>query len=453
MAPSDTSSFFSSPFAVCVSAKAVYGWFKDGNPKVTDAGQETWGKVSGIQTEVSTLISKAVNDSGASWSGAAGDAMRSSTSPLSTWADLTGTNAQSGSSAVAEISSAFRDAQNSVQEPVSVPDKPWYNDFSPWDTDYDDAVEKSQGVDEANMRVINAYADRTNYSVSNMPTFEAPPDSTADVDDGSSENSNSNIDKLNNNEQFTNNQTSTSSTSSNNSNGSGEQVRQFTPPGGDNTGGNNNGGDDNTTRPSNTDDGTTRPSDVNDPNRPPVGTPGRPTVGVPGGIDNPPGFVPFGPNDPRNPANKLNGPGGPGSPGPGSPGAGRTGGGGGGAGGGRGGGGLGGGLGGGAGAGAGAGAGGRGGLGPGAAAAAGQFGGSAGTAAGEGGRAGAGGFGAGGAAAGGRGAAGGAGAMGGAGHGGKGEGGDDLEHSSKYLQPSDEYFGDGTMVAPPVIGG
>jgi hypothetical protein len=35
----------------------------------------------------------------------------------------------------------------------------------------------------------------------------------------------------------------------------------------------------------------------------------------------------------------------------------------------------------------------------------------------------------------------------------KGEGGDDLEHTSKYLQPSDEYFGDGTMVAPPVIGG
>src|SRR3954469_6899842 len=102
MAPSDTGTFFSSPFAVCVSAKAVYGWFKDGNPQVTDSGQETWGKVSEIQKDVGNLINKAVTDSGASWGGAAGDAMRSSTSPMATWADLTGTSANSGSAAVAE---------------------------------------------------------------------------------------------------------------------------------------------------------------------------------------------------------------------------------------------------------------------------------------------------------------------------------------------------------------
>ncbi|MCS7482564.1 hypothetical protein ACFFQW_42710 [Umezawaea endophytica] len=438
MASSDVGNFFSGPVGMCVSAKAVYGWFKNGNPQAIDAGNEAWAKVSTMQADIGTLINKAVTDSGATWSGTAGDSMRSSTSPLSTWADMTSSNADSGSSAVAEIGSAFRTAQNSVQQPVEVPDKPWYNDYTPWDTDYDDAVEESQGVDEANMRVINAYADRTNYAVSTMPTFEAPPDSTAEVDDGTVNNPNGSIDKFNNNESFTNNQTSTSSTN-NNPNSTTGQVSTFTPPGGNDTGGNDTGGNDDTTRPSDVDDGTTRPSDVNDPNRPPVGTPVRPPVGTPGGLDNPSGFVPFGPNDPRNPANKLNGPG--------NPGGGR-GGGGGGAGGGRGGG-----LGGGAGAGAGGIGAGKGGFGPGAAAAAGQFGGAAGTAAGEGGRGGAGGFGPGGAAAGGRGAAGGAGAMGGGGHGARGEGGDDLEHSSKYLQPSDEYFGDGTMVAPPVIGG
>lgn len=443
MAPSDSSTFFSSPFAVCVSAKAVYGWFKNGNPQATDAGHETWGKVSGLQAEIGTLINKAVTDSGAMWGGAAGDAMRSSTSPMATWADLTGTSAQSGSDAVAEISSAFRAAQNSVQEPVEVPDKPWYNDFSPWDTDYDDAVDKSQGVDEANMRVINAYADRTNYATSNMPTFEAPADSTAEIDDGTTPPPPppKSINELGQNPHFTTNQ-NTSSTSNNNTVGSNEHVSSFDPPGtGDpsQTGGPGKDGDTNT---SGNDDGTTKPSEVNDPNRPPVGTPTRPPVGTPGGIGDPAvGGLPFGPNDPRNPANKLGG-------GPGGPGGGRGGGGTGGGGGGSSRGGLGGGLGGGA----GAGGIGKGGFGPGgAAAAAGQFGGAAGEGAG---RAGAGGFGPGGAAgAGGRGAAGaGAGGMGG-GHGAKGEGGDDLEHSSKYLQPSDEYFGDGTMVAPPVIGG
>lgn len=70
---------------------------------------------------------------------------------------------------------------------------------------------------------------------------------------------------------------------------------------------------------------------------------------------------------------------------------------------------------------------------------------------GEAGRGGAG-AGAGGA-AGARGAAG-AGAMGGAGAGaGKGQGAEDTEHTSKYLEHTDEYFGDDRMVAPPVIGG
>lgn len=438
MAPSDAGNFFSGPVGMCVSAKAVYGWFKNGNPQVIDAGQDAWGKVSDLQAEIGTLINKAVTDSGATWSGAAGDSMRSSASPLSTWADLTGSSAASGSSAVAEIGSAYRDAQNSVQPPVEVPDKPWYNDFSPWDTDYDDAVEKSQGVDEANMRVINAYADRTNYAVSNMPTFEAPPDTTAEVDDETGPTPPGKIDyKPGEVDQNGNGKTDSSTGRTDTSIGSviSDPTR---PPGTGDTDGSRT--DQDTTRPSDTDDGITRPSDVNDPNRPPIGTPTRPPTGIPGGIDNPTGIVPFGPNDPRNPANRPGGPG--------QIGAGR-GGGGGGAGGGRGG--LGGG---GLGSGAGAGAGGRGGmgLGPGGAAAAGQFGGSAGTSAGEGGRAGAGGYGPGGAAAGARGAAG-AGAMGGAGAGARGEGGDDLEHSSKYLQPSDEYFGDGTMVAPPVIGG
>jgi hypothetical protein len=61
------------------------------------------------------------------------------------------------------------------------------------------------------------------------------------------------------------------------------------------------------------------------------------------------------------------------------------------------------------------------------------------------------GAGAGAGAAGRAGAAGGMGAGGGAGAGKGGE--DDKEHKSNYLIPTDEFFDDDRMVAPPVIGG
>ncbi|MFC6094430.1 hypothetical protein ACFP3R_34630, partial [Saccharothrix lopnurensis] len=58
--------------------------------------------------------------------------------------------------------------------------------------------------------------------------------------------------------------------------------------------------------------------------------------------------------------------------------------------------------------------------------------------------------------AGGRGAAGtpgAAGAAGGAGAGaGAGQGAEDQEHQSKYLIPTDDYFDDERLVAPPTIG-
>jgi hypothetical protein len=55
---------------------------------------------------------------------------------------------------------------------------------------------------------------------------------------------------------------------------------------------------------------------------------------------------------------------------------------------------------------------------------------------------------------GGAGALGRTGAAGAAGAGaGAGNGEEDKEHQSKYLVPTDEYFDDDRMVAPPVIGG
>lgn len=412
----------------CATGDAVYKWFEKGKGPGQSTGPATqaWRDLASGHVDVSALINKAVSDSGASWEGAAGDAARGATSPLATWADVTGESATTAGNNTEAVGEAYVNAKNAMSKPPTVPDKPFLNDLAWWDTDYDEAVEKNQQVNEQNVRAFHQYGSAVQASVNTMPTFISPTATDASLQqEGGGD---KNIDRVDRN-------------------GTGDP---YTPPG---TGqppgtGRPPGSSDDTNlstwKPPGGDD-TTNPSrvDPNDPrNRPGIGDPNDPR-NRPGGDPNiPPGgrWDPNNPNDPRNrgrfdpndPRNRqgLNGPGG------------RSGGGGGGgAGGGRGGGA--GGLGGAA---AARGMGGPGGMGSG-------FGGAAGV--GEQGRGGAGGFGPSGAAgAAGRGGAAGMGAGGMGGAGGKGQGDEDKEHkSASYLQETEDIFGDGTMVAPPVIGG
>jgi hypothetical protein len=412
------------------SGETVYKWFEKGKgpSQSTALASQGWGDLSTGHQDVAELINKAVRDSGAAWEGMAADSARSGTSPLATWADVTGQSAADAGKTADSVGEAYVNAKYAMQKPPSVPDKPFLNDLAFWETDYDEAVEKNQQVSEANMRAFNQYGTAVSTSANSMPTFISPNADDANVEQqgGTGEK------KIN------------------------EVNQKYTPP--PNVGppgtGDRSGSQDQTnlsgwkpptdsTNPSWLEPGAPQTQfppggDPNDPrNRPPTGDPNIP----PGGR-----WDPNNPNDPRNrgrfdpndPRNRPNGPGGPGGRGLGGPGGG------GGTGGGRGGGG--GGLGGAAAA-RGAGLGGPGGMGSG-------FGGASGVA-GEG-RGGAGGFGpagSGAAGAGGRGGAGmGAGGMG-AGAG-RGEGEEDKEHkSASYLQETEDIFGDGTMVAPPVIGG
>ncbi|SFR22993.1 PPE family protein [Lentzea waywayandensis] len=420
------------PFA---GGETIYKWFENGKgpAQSTTPTAQSWHNLSAGHVDVAQLIEKAVRDSGASWEGSAGDAARGGTSPLATWATVTGDSATQAGTTADTVGSAYADAKNAMSKPPAVPDKPFLNDWRPWDTDYDKALEKNQQVSEQNVRAFNQYAGAVNASMSNQPTFIAPTATDGSVQEEPG--GDKNVDRVGMQSQ--------------------PPPNIGTPPGGggDRNGGGQDGTDLSGWKPPGTGGDDTGTAGVNDPKfTPPPTDSGRPppNIGVP---TVPPDGV-FNPNDPRRPGGPLdpnnprNRPGGPN--GPGGPGAGRGigGPGGGGAGGGRGGGGLGGPGGGGLGGAAAAkGMGGPGGMGSG-------FGGAAGVA-GDG-RGGAGGFGpsgAGAAGAGGRGAAGmGAGGMGAGG--GRGEGEEDKEHkSASYLQETEDIFGDGTMVAPPVIGG
>jgi hypothetical protein len=430
-----------------VGTKNIYSWFHDGNgpEKTTDTSYMAWGDIASGHSEVSALINQAVRDSNAAWEGAGADAARSATSPLATWSDMAGSSAQSASYDVASLSGAFRTAQNSVQKPVDVPDKPWLNDMAWWETDYDEAVEKSQTVNNANMQALNIYASTANSVSSSMPTFESPNASDATLDSDTS----SSIDSGNGNRNGNIDSSGTGTgigTGTGTGTGRGTGTADINLPGtGNGTGsgtgtGGGSGGSDGSLDPSwngGGGGGTTNPSQ-NTPNvqLPGIGNPNNPNNP---GLNNPnfPGVLP-GIGDPRtsNSGNtRLPGMGGPG-------GGGRGGGGGGGAGGNvklPGMGGPGSGV-----SGTGGGFGPRGG--PGA---------TAGVVAGDDGvhGRGAGGIGAAGAAGRAGGAAGGMGAGGMGAGAARGQGDEDKEHkSAAYLVETEDVFGDGQLVAPPVIG-
>ncbi|GGP43607.1 PPE domain-containing protein [Saccharothrix coeruleofusca] len=415
---------------VGIGAEKIYGWFREGKGpgQTTDAGQRNWGNLASSHAEIADLINRAVRDSGAVWEGAAGDQARASTSPLASWSDAAASSATVAADRTSALGEAFRRAYNEVEKPVDVPDKPWYNSVVPWDTDYDDAVEKSQQVNSRNMQVLSTYGSAANSASAGLPRFQSPDEVGAGIDDGSTppppivppRHGRYEVDRPGGGDDRSGNS-------------------------GDRIGGSTDKSWTDQSMPPPSDDGTTRRSGV---------VPERP-VAPPLQVDPPrsdvpqrpndqrtwgPVVPPFGLKDPRNPNDRS---GVPRMPGP----SGRGGGGGGMGGGGRGAGGLGGmprlpGMGGPGMPGSGMGTG----MPPGGTAGHGESAGRGGT-----------GFGPGGAAAG-RGGPGGMGAggmgAGGVGAGaGRGQGDEDKEHkSASYLQETEDIFGDGTMVAPPVIG-
>ncbi|HEX8867346.1 MAG TPA: PPE domain-containing protein, partial [Lentzea sp.] len=392
------------PFA---GGETVYKWFEKGKgpSQSTSPTAQAWRDLASGHTEVSRLIEQAVKDSGASWEGAAADQARGATSPLATWADVTGDSAKTAGTTSDTVGQAYVDAKYKMSKPPEVPDKPFLNDYKPWTTDYDKTVEQNQKVSEQNMEAFKTYGDAVMASTDSMPTFISPdPNDAGMVEEGNGKKP-GRVDPPGTGDPYTPPGTGNPPPGTGNPPGSDGRtdLSGWKPPNNDTT--NPSWLEPGAPTPGDPNDPRNRPNDPNDPrNRPPTDT------GIPPGR-----WDPNNPNDPRNrgrldpndPRNRLGGPGGPGG--------GRGGGPGGGPGGGRGG------IG-----------GGPGGLGGAAAAKAGGpggFGGAAGVAEGAG-RGGAGGFGPGAAGAAGRGGAAGMGAGGMGGHGGKGQGEEDTEHKS-----------------------
>ncbi|ACU36134.1 PPE domain-containing protein [Actinosynnema mirum] len=175
------------PLGQAVYAKSIPKWFQDGGVvQNAQSVRESWVAVSDSQAEAARLIDQAIKDSGATWQGAAADTMRAATTPLSSWALAASDGARTAAGAMTDAADAYSQAKNSVQPSVALPDQPWYQDFVPWDTDYDKAVEKSAAVDAQNMRVYEEYGNRIGQITASMPQFDSPEEINGSVEDTSS---------------------------------------------------------------------------------------------------------------------------------------------------------------------------------------------------------------------------------------------------------------------------
>ncbi|WP_086664594.1 hypothetical protein [Lentzea kentuckyensis] len=373
------------------------------SPEAANTVIDAWKSIGDQFKELATDFTILVNGSQDGWKGRAAEGVRTALGKIGTFSDTTGDAMLRTSNAIAQQRDAAAQAKTSMPDPVS---------FSPssimgkWGAAAVispvamiggpiELMQKHNEQKEAHQEAARVVQQRDNTMMAaamSMPTMESTPQVTQDqgVTQTSSSTSSHSLSNVNANQRFSSNTTGMPST----------------PPG------MNNG----TTNPSWV---APQPRDPNlpnnlDPNRP-GNNQNRPGFPGPGGF--PPGRLPGGGGQGRPPG------GGPGMR-PGGPGAG---------------------------GGRGMGAGGMGGPG-----AAGRGMGSFGPATPGGGAgvagAGPGGPGAAGSGAGGRqGAAGAAGGGAGAGQGGQGQ--EDKEHKSNYLVPTDEFFDDDRMVAPPVIGG
>ncbi|MGZ3142716.1 hypothetical protein ACVDFE_12100 [Lentzea chajnantorensis] len=399
------------------------------HPTAADQVIDAWAKLGSQFKNLATDFSILVNGSQAGWTGQAADAVRGALGKVGKFADTTGAGFTRTSEAIGQQREAAVQANTNMPEPV---------EFNPlkiagdWFTNKGGFISpimmagapidmimthnKQQDAKEEAVRVMQQRDNTMMAAAMSMPTMESTPVVTHDQGITPPGTNNNNQNTLGNNvyrPPATTGMPGMPSSSSSTGNGTTNAswvAPQVNDPNLPNNNNNNNNQNQN---------------GGNNQNRPPIGTP-------PGIL--PPGMRPPGGNQTGRPPLR----GGPGMR-PGGPG------------------GLGG-PGGGAGGGRGTGPGGIGGPGSGVGAGAGRGMGSFGPAnpgGGAGVMGGGAGTGAAGAGAAGRGGAAGAagmGAGGGAGAGG-GQGAEDKEHKSNYLVPTDEFFDDDRMVAPPVIGG
>ena len=165
-------------------AATIYACLKDGaGPEATtDRSRDAWEDIAKRYDGVRETVRQALRDGQVAFEGEAGDAMAQRVEPLAGHADTAQQTATSTADVIGQQGTDFRDARNQVVPPVAVPDKPFLNDLAPWETDYDEARSDARAADEHNIRVLGNYGDATRSNLGGLPQFEQPPSVTPQLD-------------------------------------------------------------------------------------------------------------------------------------------------------------------------------------------------------------------------------------------------------------------------------
>jgi hypothetical protein len=165
-----------------VDDEVAYNWFHNGRgTESIDANADGWGQVRHGYQEVLLLVAKGLAESKAAWTGSAADAAHGAVSPVRAWAEQALDSAVQAQATVMAQSSAFSDIKARLSPPVAVPDKPWWNDVWPGDTNYDKALQAKQANSIRNVELVRQYGDLTQTNGASYPRFEEPVVVTTDV--------------------------------------------------------------------------------------------------------------------------------------------------------------------------------------------------------------------------------------------------------------------------------
>lgn len=105
------------------------------------------------------------------YTGSAADSMQSAFEPLVNSMGEGHTMTQQAATALTGQAGQFTTTQSKINNTVPVPDEPWYEPVDPWNTDHDDAVDKNNGINNANNAAYQQYASASGSNVQTFPQF------------------------------------------------------------------------------------------------------------------------------------------------------------------------------------------------------------------------------------------------------------------------------------------
>ncbi|OZM72847.1 hypothetical protein CFN78_13955 [Amycolatopsis antarctica] len=143
----------------------------DGEGSLVD-GQYSAGTLRDRADERNRLIEEINRDMESAWQGGGGEAAMSGAKPLQIWTEDSGMNLGESTRYLDGQVSAFGDVRNRVQEiPEKPPESGFWNDVAPWETDTDRSIDDYNAKGESNVQAFNAYYDESVRNAAGMPNF------------------------------------------------------------------------------------------------------------------------------------------------------------------------------------------------------------------------------------------------------------------------------------------